>query len=134
LNQELRIDLCEHLLWPEYQLGTVFPWKYIRVDLHEFPESRWGILLPQAKAVEDYKFLSQDQMLIEPILVDLIALKHGLCNLFRDLFNFPIQIIKLLVISAVFFLGRRPIKHPTATDEAHLCLLLNDNSALIDVV
>ena len=73
-------------------------------------------------------------MLIKPILVDLIALKHGLCNLFRDLFNFPIQVIKLLVISAVFFLGRWSIEHPAATDEAHLCLLLNDNRPLIDVV
>ena len=73
-------------------------------------------------------------MLIEPILVDLIALKHCICNLFRDLFNFPIQIIKLLVISAVFSLWRRPIEHPTAADEAHLCLLLNDNGPLIDVI
>jgi len=73
-------------------------------------------------------------MLIESILVDLIALKHGLCNLFRDLFNFPIQVIKLLVISAVFFLGRGPIEHPASTDEAHLCLLLNDNRPFIDIV
>ena len=74
-------------------------------------------------------------MLIEPILVDLIALKHGLSNLFCDLSNPYIEFIKLLVISAaVFFLRRWPIKHPAATDEAHLCLLLNDNSPLIDVI
>ncbi len=73
-------------------------------------------------------------MLIEPILMDLITLKHGLCNLFCDLFNLYIEVVKLLFISAVFFLRRWPIKHPAATDEAHLRLLLNDNGSLIDVI
>ena len=66
--------------------------------------------------------------------MDRIALKHGLRNFFRDLFNFPIKFIKLLVISDVFHLSRGPIEHPAATDKAHLCLLLNNNGPLIDVV
>ena len=73
-------------------------------------------------------------MLIEPILVDRITLKHGLGNFFRDLFNFPIKFIKLLVIPGVFFLSRGAIEHPAATDEAHFCLLLNDNGPLIDII